>query len=135
MSSQSKDEKTDLSQCLVDYIRSYHGRFLDKDEGGWYVVPNIVARRKASQALREDNNAEKRAAKRSRFLKKKAAMKCQQEQVQEKEQEEQQELDESQTQKDVKLISIWVPAKHLVVYEYLIPNFVGWLSESQRLDY
>ena len=38
---------------------------------GWYVVPNIVARRKASQALREDSDPEKRKAKRARFLAKK----------------------------------------------------------------
>ena len=70
---EEKDEKTDLSQCLVDYVHNYQGRFLEKDTDGWYVVPNIVARRKASQALREDNDPEKRAAKRARFLKKKAA--------------------------------------------------------------
>jgi hypothetical protein len=68
---EDKNEKTDLSQCLVDYVHSYEGRFLYKDEVGWYVVPNIIARRKASQALREDNDAEKRAAKRARFLQKK----------------------------------------------------------------
>jgi hypothetical protein len=68
---EEKNEKTDLSQCLVDYVHSYEGRFLYKDEVGWYVVPNIIARRKASQALREDNDAEKRAAKRARFLHKK----------------------------------------------------------------
>merc|ERR1712048_268188 len=69
---EDKDEKTDLSQCLVDYVKSYDGRFLEKDEEGWYEVPNIVARRKASQALREDTDPEKRKAKRTRFLKKKA---------------------------------------------------------------
>jgi len=67
-----KDEKTDLSQCLVDYVHSYKGRFLESDKVGWFVVPNIVARRKASQALREDNDPEKRAQKRARFLEKKA---------------------------------------------------------------
>ena len=69
-----KNEKTDLSQCLVEYVHSYNGRFLQKDECGWYVVPNIIARRKASQALREDNDAEKRRAKRQRFLQKKALL-------------------------------------------------------------
>jgi hypothetical protein len=68
---EDKDEKTDLSQCLVDYVHSYQGRFLEKDEVGWFVIPNIVARRKASQALREDNDAAKRAGKRARYLKKK----------------------------------------------------------------
>jgi hypothetical protein len=70
----NKDEKTALSQCLVDYVHGYEGRFLEKDKtGAWYEVPNIVARRKASQALREDDDPEKRAAKRARFLKRKAA--------------------------------------------------------------
>ena len=68
-----KNEKTDLSQMLVDYVHQYNGRFLEKDETGWYIVPNITARRKASQALREDNDPEKRAAKRQRFIKKKQA--------------------------------------------------------------
>lgn len=67
-----KDEKTDLSQCLVDYVHNYQGRFLDKDDNGWYEVPNIIARRKASQALREDTDPEKRAAKRARFLQKRS---------------------------------------------------------------
>jgi len=71
---ENKNKKTDLSQLLVDYVHAYQGRFLQKDDIGWYLIPNIVARRKASQALREDNDAEKRAAKRDRFLKKKAAM-------------------------------------------------------------
>ena len=70
---ENKDEKTTLSQCLVDYVHSYKGRFLEKDKNGWYEVLNIVARRKASQALREDDDPEKRAAKRARFLEKKAA--------------------------------------------------------------
>lgn len=68
-----KNEKTDLSQMLVDYVHQYNGRFLEKDEVGWYVVPNITARRKASQALREDNDPDKRAAKRQRYIKKKEA--------------------------------------------------------------
>lgn len=71
----NKDEKTALSQLLVDYVHGYNGRFLEKDKNGWYVVPNIVARRKASQALREDNDPEKRAAKRARFQQKKLAEK------------------------------------------------------------
>lgn len=78
------NQKTGMSQSLVDVIEEIGGRFLEeeriKDEGGkpvslgWYVVPNIVARRKASQALREDNDPEKRKAKRARFLAKKKAM-------------------------------------------------------------
>merc|ERR1719432_504433 len=71
-----KEEKTDLSQCLVDYVHSYGGRFLEEDKttkvGSWYIVPDLLARRKASQALREDPDPAKRAAKRTRHLKKKA---------------------------------------------------------------
>jgi hypothetical protein len=72
-------EKTEMSQLLVDVIQKAGGRFLEEEKDankeslGWYVIPNIVARRKASQALREDNNPEKRKAKRARFLAKKQA--------------------------------------------------------------
>merc|ERR1712154_697991 len=64
--SSSKDEKTDWSQCLVDYVHAYGGRFLRfrKDEGIWYEVSNREARKKAGQALREENTPESRAAKR-----------------------------------------------------------------------
>jgi hypothetical protein len=68
----SKDSKTDLSQCLVNYVLSYGARFLEHDDQGWYMVDNIVARRKASQALREDTDPDKRRAKRERFLSKRA---------------------------------------------------------------
>jgi hypothetical protein len=67
-----KDEKTDLSQCLILYVNKYGGRFLEHDDQGWYVIDDVVARRKASQALREDNDPDKRAAKRRRFLEKRA---------------------------------------------------------------
>ena len=70
----NKDEKTKLSQTLVDCIHSHNGRFLEWDKEGWYIVPNVVARRKASQALREDDDPEKRAAKRERFLTKRAVL-------------------------------------------------------------
>lgn len=67
---EDKDDKTDLSQCLIESVHSYGGRFLelDKEADRWYQVPNLVARRKASQALREDSDPQKRAAKRQRFL-------------------------------------------------------------------
>jgi hypothetical protein len=71
------DEKTQISQALVDAINIAGGRFLEKEDrvadkiGEWYIVPNIVARRKASQALREDNDPDKRKAKRARYLEKK----------------------------------------------------------------
>jgi len=63
-----KDDKTKLAQDLVDYIKTYKGRFLQLDDVGWYIQPNIVARRKVSQALREDSDPEKRAKKRARYL-------------------------------------------------------------------
>ena len=67
-----KDEKTDLSQCLVDFCQSYGARFLQFDGKGWYIIENIEARRKASQALREDSDPTKRKEKRDRFLAKRA---------------------------------------------------------------
>lgn len=67
-----KDEKTKISEQLVAYVKSFGGDFLEKDEYGWYVIDDIVARRKASQALREDKDPEKRRAKRQRFLEKRA---------------------------------------------------------------
>jgi len=73
------EEKTAMSQTLVDVIEKMGGRFLQENKikdpltnevisQGWYAVPNIVARRKGSQALREDSDPEKRKAKRARFL-------------------------------------------------------------------
>jgi hypothetical protein len=77
-------EKTEMSQTLVDVIEKMGGRFLEEDKVkdmngkaiglGWYAVPFIVARRKVSQALREDNDPEKRKAKRARFLAKKKSV-------------------------------------------------------------
>ncbi|CAB9506343.1 expressed unknown protein [Seminavis robusta] len=69
--SASKDEKTQWASLLVDYVKKYGGRFLEKDKatGQWYIVPDIVARRKAGQALREENTAESRAEKRDRYKK------------------------------------------------------------------
>jgi hypothetical protein len=69
---EDKDEKTDLSQCLVDFCHSYGARFLERDDKGWYIAENIVARRKASQALREDSDPQKRKEKRDRFLAKRS---------------------------------------------------------------
>lgn len=58
-----KTEKTDLAQQVVDYINSYGGRFVKKNkiDGRWFIVANLVARKKASQALREHLSAEERA--------------------------------------------------------------------------
>jgi hypothetical protein len=68
--SSEKNEKTDLSQCLVNYVHSYGGRFLKMEESNkrWYLVTNHVARRKASQALREHATPEERAAKRALMI-------------------------------------------------------------------
>lgn len=72
--SASKDDKTKWASLLVEYVEKYGGRFLEKDKatGKWYIVPDIVARRKAGQALREDNTAESRAEKRERYKKRHA---------------------------------------------------------------
>lgn len=65
-----KNEKTKVAQTIVDSINKEHnGRFLelDKEADRWYIVPNIVARRKVGQALRENNTEEARAAKRQKY--------------------------------------------------------------------
>lgn len=71
-----KDDKTDMSRMVVDYVHKYGGRFLEIDRStrSWYIITDAKARRKVSQALREDGDPVKRAAKRARFLKKKRAM-------------------------------------------------------------
>jgi len=69
-----KDEKTNISETLVLHVQSYGGNFLEKDDDGWYVIDDVVARRKVSQALREDKDPEKRRAKRQRFLERKAGL-------------------------------------------------------------
>ena len=71
---EDKDEKTSISEALVLYVQSYGGNFLEKDDNGWYVIDDVVARRKTSQALREDKDPEKRKAKRQRFLEKRARL-------------------------------------------------------------
>ena len=40
---------------------------LDRDIKRWFLVPNVVARRKVGQALRENNTEEARAAKRAKY--------------------------------------------------------------------
>ena len=64
--SSDKNLKTDLSQLLVDWvIDEQQGRFLKHDAttDQWYLITNIMARRKASQALREHMTQEERDAK------------------------------------------------------------------------
>lgn len=69
-----KEEKTNISERLVLDVQKYGGNFLEKDSNGWYIIDIVVARRKVSQALREDKDPEKRRAKRKRFLAKRARL-------------------------------------------------------------
>lgn len=58
-----KNAKTDLSQLLVDWVQGERrGQFLKMEVATqrWYIVTNIVARRKSSQALREHMTKEER---------------------------------------------------------------------------
>jgi len=65
----TKEEKTGISQELVDRIHELGGRFLELDNAcdKWFEVTNLKARKKASQTLREINTAEERAAKRQKY--------------------------------------------------------------------
>ncbi|GAX19897.1 hypothetical protein FisN_1Lh636 [Fistulifera solaris] len=64
-----KEAKTGISQELVDIVETWGGRFLKLDEetDKWYRVKNIVARKKASQTLREMNTEQYRANKRAKY--------------------------------------------------------------------
>jgi len=65
-----KNEKTKVAQGIVDHIQNkVGGRFLEMDRVAkrWFLVPNVVARRKVGQALRENNTEEARAAKRAKY--------------------------------------------------------------------
>jgi hypothetical protein len=56
----TREEKTGLSKRLVDSVYARGGRFLERVAGSWYLeVDTEQARRKASQALREDLNPPK----------------------------------------------------------------------------
>ena len=65
----AKYEKTLLSQRVVDKMAEEGRRFIMKDKttGKWFEVPNSVARRKAGQALREENTFASRKAKREKY--------------------------------------------------------------------
>ena len=65
----TKYQKTLLSQQVVDKCTGEGSRFLKFDDKAkeWYPIPNILARRKAGQALREENTPEARAAKRAKY--------------------------------------------------------------------
>lgn len=73
----TKEEKTEISQELVDIVHGWGGRFMKlKDDGDgephdWYEIENVKARKKASQTLREINTAEHRANKRVKYNKSK----------------------------------------------------------------
>jgi hypothetical protein len=65
-----KNEKTKVAQTIVDRVQNnIGGRFLELDTatGKWFLVPNVVARRKVGQALRENNTEQARAAKRAKY--------------------------------------------------------------------
>ena len=70
----NNDEKTELSLAVVKFVHNKGGRFLKKDSGGWYVVEDNEARIKASQALRDNDDPEKRAAKRQLSVEKRVAL-------------------------------------------------------------
>jgi hypothetical protein len=60
----TKEDKTGISQELVDAVHNWGGKFLKEDDVGWYQVENIIARKKASQTLRErDDRAKKKVRK------------------------------------------------------------------------
>ena len=73
----TKDEKTCISNRLVNMIHEKRGRFVKAYEPMknnttgivefWYEVDLLTARKKASQALREINTPENRAAKRAKY--------------------------------------------------------------------
>merc|ERR1711933_500875 len=54
-----KNDKTDWAQRLVNRVHSYGGRFVkySTEDSVWYEVSNKVARKKAGQAMRENNTA------------------------------------------------------------------------------
>ena len=72
----TKAAKTGIAEEVVDAImKEFGGRFLAMDTkvDKWYEIDRLEARRKCSQALREENTAEARANKRAKYPKKKKA--------------------------------------------------------------
>jgi hypothetical protein len=68
--SSSKDEKTRISQMIVDHINEVQkGRFLqfDKKAGMWFEMSSIDARTKTSQCLRDPKTPEARKMKRAKY--------------------------------------------------------------------
>mmetsp|Transcript_23096 Transcript_23096/g.48117 ORF Transcript_23096/g.48117 Transcript_23096/m.48117 type:complete len:269 (-) Transcript_23096:353-1159(-) len=68
-----KEAKTPISQELLDIVHAWGGRFLalEKTSHRWYEIDNKRARKKCSQALRDINTDEARAAKRAKYPKRK----------------------------------------------------------------
>jgi len=66
-------KKNSSAELVVSCARRCGGRFLKKDPSNsrWCIVPQKVARRKASQALREHNTAKERAKKKAKHVKRK----------------------------------------------------------------
>ena len=65
-----KEEKTDVSRRLLKMVQDRGGKFLAKDaaSGLFYEVDDKVARRKCSQALREESKAERAERKKRQSL-------------------------------------------------------------------
>ena len=63
-----RKKKTDFGASVVTWVQDRGGRFLNRDAvgGPWYVVPDAMARQKASQALREDHTGQGRAVKKAK---------------------------------------------------------------------
>lgn len=59
-----------ISQELVDIVHKRGGRFVarEEDTGRWYIVDDTIARKKASQTLREDKTPEEQETKRNTLL-------------------------------------------------------------------
>jgi hypothetical protein len=63
----TNNEKTQLSESIVKWVQNdCDGRFLEKDEKGYFVVEDKSARTKVSQALREDHTEKGKAAKKAK---------------------------------------------------------------------
>ena len=71
-----RDQRTCLAQQLVNEAHAWGGRFLKRDEVGYYEVHNLTARTKCSQMLREDYTAEKRREKRQRHEQRRRSLKA-----------------------------------------------------------
>ena len=66
-----KNDKTPISQELMDIVHAWGGRFLklDPSENRWFEIDESTARKKCSQTLREINTPAERATKRAKYAK------------------------------------------------------------------